>query len=328
MMWALMGVGMLFNAIQGNAQAAQAREMQQSQQAETQKMLKSMQAQQASMNETPFSQMMEIQTGLPEYPDENFNNLHNMQMGHVDARTAFAEQLDSDLQSAKTAFFEGNHYETQLGADGRPRVATDENGQPKVKLGAENQESKLARATFESERKAETQDRHLAQKEQFLNKERENFKEFLAMNREQMHNPYVHGELQKMVVASRKKSLDLQQKQEDEMWRVDMPPSEEIAAKLDSGLKQLHQMDQQHLKAEEESPDAKALAEHDQQVAAILYDHKQRAQQEKANSEADFMMDPRKMMAAAQTRKQPKDIGQSLPSYLTNAMYELGVYSV
>ncbi|MBN9416860.1 MAG: hypothetical protein J0I12_15555, partial [Candidatus Eremiobacteraeota bacterium] len=79
MMWAVMGVGMLFNAIQQNSQAAQAREMQQSQQAEMQKMMKSMTSQQQSMNDTPFNNMLEIQTGLPEYPQENFSNLQDMQ---------------------------------------------------------------------------------------------------------------------------------------------------------------------------------------------------------------------------------------------------------
>ncbi len=112
----------------------------------------------------------------------------------------------------------------------------------------------------------------------------------------------------------------------DERWRVDLPPDEKIAAKLDSGLKQLRDMDQEHVEAEENSPDAKELMEHDQKVAAILYDHKKNAQQEK--SDENFTMDPRKMMAAAQQRREPKDVGQSLPSYLTNAMYELGVYSV
>lgn len=326
MMWAMMGVGMLFNAIQGNSQAAQMREMQASQQAEMQKMTKSMQQQQAAMNETPFSSMLQIQTGLPEYPEENFSNLQNMQLGHMDARQAFTEQLDNDLQTAKTAFFQDNHYETELGADGRHKVAQGDEGKPNVKPGAEGQDQKLARLTFEGEKKAELTEKHTAQKEQFINKERENFKEFLAMNRERMENPYVHGELQKMVVATKKKSLDLQQNHEDERWRVDLPPDEKIAARLDSGLKQLRDMDQEHVEAEENSPDAKELMEHDQKVAAILYDHKKNAQQEK--SDENFTMDPRKMMAAAQQRREPKDVGQSLPSYLTNAMYELGVYSV
>lgn len=326
MMWAMMGVGMLFNAIQGNSQAAQMREMQASQQAEMQKMMKSMQQQQQAMNETSFSNMLQIQTGLPEYPEENFTNLQNMQLGHADARQAFTEQLESDLQSAKTAFFQDHHYETKLGAEGRQEVAQNEQGQPNVKQGAENQDQKVARLTFEGEKKTELNDKHTTQKEQFLNKERENFKEFLAQNRERLENPYVQGELQKMVVASKKKSLDLQQRHEDERWRVDMPPDEKIAAKLDAGLKRLHDMDREHLQAEEDSPDAKELMEHDQKVASILYDHKKNAQAERA--EENFTMDPRKMMAAAQQRRQPKDVGESLPSYLTNAMYELGVYSV
>lgn len=326
MLWAVMGVGMLFNALQQNKQAAQQREMTQALQAENQRMMASMQESQASMNDCSFAQMAQIQTGLPDYPEENFSNLADMQSGHADARQAFTEQLDSDLQQAKTAFFDENHYDTKLGADGKHEVACGEDGKPLVKQGKESPENKVARLGFESEKKADLQDKQATAKEQFIQKERENFKEFLAMNREQLGNPYVQGELQKMVVASRKKSLDLQQGQEDERWRVDMPPSEEIAAKIDGGLKQLHDMDQKHLQAEEESPDAQALIEHDQKVAAVLYDHKQRAQQERA--EDNFSMDPRKMMAVAQQRSKPKDVGEVLPSYLTNALYEMNIYSV
>lgn len=327
MMWAMMGIGMLFNAIQGAGQRNQMNEMMQAQQAENAKMMKSMQSQQAAMQETSFTNMLQIQTGLPEYPEENFNNLQEMQMGHLDARQAFTDQLSNDLQSAKTAFFETNHYDTKLGADGRHEVAQNEEGKPNVKDGKENGDQKLARMTFEGQKKAELTDKHTAQKETFISKERENFKEFLAMNRDQLQNPAIQGELQRLVVNTKKKSLELQQNQEDERWRVDMPPSEEIAMRLDTGLKQLRQLDQKHLQAEEDSPDAKALAEHDQQVAAILYDKRRDAQQEK-NNDNEFMMDPRKMMAVAQQRRQPKDVGEALPSYLTNAMYELGVYTV
>jgi hypothetical protein len=326
MLWAIMGVGMLFNAIQQNSQNAQMREMQQAQQAETKRMMKSLSAQRESMADNNMADMLHMQTGLPEFPQENFSNLQNLQLGHADARQAFASQLDSDLQSAKTAFFENNHYETRFGADGRQEVAT-ENGKPLVKDGPETADKKTVRLGYESNLKSELNDKHSSQKEQFLNKERENFKEFLAMNREQLNNPYVQNELQRMVVNTKKKSLELQQNQEDERWRVDMPPSEEIAAKLDSGLKQLREMDQKHVQEEENSPDAQALVEHDQQVAAVLYDRKQQARQEKERNN-DFMMDPRRMMAAVAQRSQPIDVGQALPSYLSNAMYDLGVYTV
>lgn len=326
MLWAVMGVGMLFNAIKGNQQAAQMREMQQAQQAQNQAMLKSMQAQQRAMNESPFASMLQIQTGLPDYPEQSFANLQNMQSQHMDARQTFVQSLDQELQQAKTAFFEEKHYDTKLGADGKREVATREDGKPVVKQGPETPETKLPRLAFEGQKKSELQDLHNQQKDSFLAKERESFKEFLAQNREQLGNPYVQGELQRMVVNTRKKSLELQQSQEDDRFRVDMPPSEEIAAKIDNGMKKLHDLDRQHVEAEENSEDAKELMEHDQQVAAILYEEKQKAQQEK--NDGDFLLDPRKMMAAAQQRNQPRDVGQVLPSYLTNAMYDLGIYSV
>lgn len=324
MIWAVMGVGMLVNAIQGNAQAAQQREMNQAQQAESARMMKQMQQQQVAMNENPFQNLLDIQTGLPDYPEENFANLQEMQLGHADARQAFTDELGADLQSAKVAFYDENHLETKVAEDGSHEVALGPDGKPVPKFGGENSDQKMARLTLEGKQKSETADKHSAQKDQFLAKEKENFKEFLAQNREQLNNPYVHGELQRMVVNTKKKSLDLQQNQEDERWRLDAPPDDSIGAKLDAKLADLHDMDRRHLEAEEQSPDAQALMEHDQKVAAILDGHKQKARDEEADE--DYMMDPRKMMAAASNRSKPKDLGQQLPAYLSNAMYEMGIY--
>jgi hypothetical protein len=100
-----------------------------------------------------------------------------------------------------------------------------------------------------------------------------------------------------------------------------------MAAKVETGLQQMREMDAQHLAAEESSPDMKALMDHDQKVAAILSDQRDLASQGKADEE--FLKDPRKQMAAAATQtKVTRDVGEVLPGYLTNALYDLGVYQV
>ncbi|CAN0239935.1 unnamed protein product [Phaeothamnion confervicola] len=250
-----------------------------------------------------------------------------MQTSQAEKRNSYGSQLGSDLQDMKNEFFAENHYDTENAADGKARVSVNDQGQPKPVPGAETNDQKLARKEFEATEKAQLADKHAEQKESFLKDERQSMKEFLAQNKDNLDNPAVHAELQKMVVSSKKKALQLQQSQEEERMKVDMPPDQKIALKMQEGMNGLHQMDQDHIRAEEESPDAQAIMEHDQKVAAILGERKEQARQEKKDEE--FLVDPRKMLAAKQNAgNAPVDPGDHVPAYLAAHLYDLGIYSV
>lgn len=330
MMPILMGVGLLINtvqALQGQGEMNQMKSEMESQNAAMMKSLKETGGFSFAKKGAEVKSTINWDFQAPAFPDKNYKNVQQMQMGHVQERQEATQRLQKEVADMKKEFFGSNHYQTKPGADGKPQVATNEQGQPLLGKGAENADQKLARLQFDNARKTELADRQADQREKFVTSERTSVKEFLAQNKEQLANPYVQGELQKMVVDTKKKALQIAQNHEDERWKVDLPPVAEMAAKVEGGLQQVREMDAQHLQAEENSPDMKALMEHDQQVAAILTEQKDLAQSSKPDEE--FLKDPRKQMAAAATQtKVTRDVGEVLPGYLTTALYDLGVYQV
>jgi hypothetical protein len=325
----LMGVGLLIQTIQGVVANQQANQMR----AQHDAQLANMMRQSANTAQTQNLQKKEpskthnfIHFDAPEFPEQNFKNLQEAQLGQAQKRNDTVQNLQQDLQKMKSEFLADHHYETEKAPDGKTKVTTDADGQPVVKKGPENNDSRLARLDFESTKKSALQEQHRDKHESFVSGEKQKFTEFLTQNRDHLNNPAIHGELQRMVVDSKKKALQLQQNQEDERWRVDMPPSEKIAHRLGQGINDLHTMDKEHMKFEEESPDAKELMNHDQKVAAILGEKRDEARQDK--KEESFLMDPRKMAQRANSDHAPRDVGDSLPGYLTSSMYELGIYAV
>ena len=326
-LWAIQGVGLLINTIQSFQQANQMKQMQREGEADFRQM-------QAQFGPSKTDKPMGAQTKSifnfehPPFPEDNFRNLQESQMGQAKNRQVASNSLHQDLQDMKNSFFEENHYETERSPEGKPRVATDEQGRPQVAKGAESPDQKMARMELETQAKAGLAEKHADQKETFLKEEKQTLQEFLAKNKDHLDNPTVHDELQKMVVTSKKKALQLQQNHEDERLRVDMPPEHKMALRLEHGTRELRKMDEENVKFEEESPDAKAIMEHDHKVAAILGEQKEKARQDR--KEDEFLnMDPRKMMAArAQQNQGPKDVGDHLPAYLAAHLYDVGVYSV
>lgn len=325
-MWMMMGVGMLVQTLQGAAANQQMAQMRAQHDAQMMRQAMLNQNQQTLQRKDPPKSHSLFTFEGPKFPDENYKNLQDMQMNQAQKRTNCCQQLQNDLQDMKTQFFQENHLQTEVGPDGKPKVKCDDNGQPLVGKGPETAEGRLARTEFEGKRKSELTDQQCNTRDKFMKEEKQKFSEFLTQNREHLHNPAVHGELQKMVVDSKKKALNIQQSQEDERWRVDMPPDEKIAHRLNQGINDLHTMDKEHVKAEQDSPDAKELMEYDKKIAAIFGEKRDQARQEKEQD--NFLMDPRKMMAQRASSVGPKDVGEHLPGYLTASMYEMGIYTV
>lgn len=325
-MWAVMGIGLLINTIQGAQQSSQMRAQIAQMQQRTDAMGKSLRSDSALLqHKSPeVKSMVSFDFDAPDFPKQNFDNLQKMQMNHLGERNQMQQNLQQELGSMKEQFFKENHYETRFGSQGKPEVVLKDDGQPQVQKGPEGPEQRLAREGYESSKKAELANKHADQQETFTKKETQNMKQFLAQNANALGDPVRQGELQKMIVESKKKALKLQQDQEDERWKVDLPPSVEIHQKADEALAQFREMEERHAMAEENSEDVQALMAYDQKVAAVLAEKKEeiRAQRQQDN----FLMDPRKMMA--QVAAPPADFSQQLPGYLTNALFEMGIYSV
>jgi hypothetical protein len=260
----------------------------------------------------------------PPFPEQNFQNLQKLQQEHYQQRQAFTENLQQQLAQMKEEFFAENHYQTKPGPDGKPQVALNDQGKPIIEKGPENAEQRVAREQFESARKQELGDRQAAQKDSFLKQEKQNIQQFLAQNHNNLADPSVQAQLQQMVAATQKRALGLQNKHEDERWKVDLP-TEEMVAFVDGQMDQFRQMQEEQAAREEASPDMRALMEHQQQVAAILAEQKDIARRQQEDD--SFLLDPRKRMAALQQPREV-DLGRVLPGYLANSLYNMGIYDV
>lgn len=260
----------------------------------------------------------------PPYPEQAHQNLQRMQEEHQMQRNQFGANLRQQVDDMKQEFFANNHYETRPGPDGKPQVALNEHGQPNVQKGPETAEHREARQAFEGDKRAALTQRQTAEKDSFLQDQRQNVQQFLAQNGAALENPAVQAQLQQLIVTTQKKAFQLQQNHEDERWKDDLPPDSEIAATVDNGLAQMRTMEQQQAQAEESSKDMKEMMEHEQTLAAMLGEQKELARSQKEDN--SFLQDPRKMMASA--GQVNPDFSQVLPGYLTNALYNMEIYEI
>lgn len=325
--WAALGVGMLVNTVGGmigggGPSRADAMRQHDASMKSLRNTLNQTTGMVTQRRESPVQSRFSFDFEPPPFPQQSFDNLQQMQQQHGQQRQAFTDQLKQQVAQAKEQFFAENHYETADGPDGKPKVQVGEDGQPQVRQGAENPTQKVAREEYEGGKRQQLADQQTTQKDAFLNKERQDVQRFLADNQNNLANPQVQAELTRMVVGTQKRAFGLQQQHEDERWKVDLPPHEETVAMVDDNLAQLRQMEKDHAKAEEQSQDMQSIMDHEQKVAALLGEQKMVAQQQKA--EEAFLKDPRQAFAALQA---PPDFAEVLPSYLTNALYNMGIYS-
>lgn len=330
MMWAVMGIGMLINTIQGAKMRGQAsrRGAALSQQmnqlkAEIDRTGKSLSGSKDNFKPRSLSRGPSFSIHV-DYPDEAYKNLNKMQNKHLGERKKLTGTMRKDLSQMKDDFFKNNHYDTELGAKGEGTVRKGPDGKPRVKVGAESPQHAKARQLFESGQRLKLTNKHNVQMEQLTKQEAGKARRFLSDNASLLGDAGVQQELQKMIVSGKKKALKLQQDQEEERWRTDMPPSKEIQEAVGVGLQEVRQMESRHVAAEENSPDHQILLDFEQQFAAQMADERARAAAMK--DEKQFLMDPRKMMQRAKSGPPKKRFDEVLPGYLTASLLQLGIY--
>lgn len=327
MFWAAIGVGMLINTVGGMVGGGPSRASMQRTHEQSMRSLRE------TLNDTSklitSRQQPQVQSRFsfdfepPPFPQKNFENLQQMQQGHAAQRQAQTDAMKNQVAQMKDRFFAENHYETAEGPDGKQHVQTDQEGRPQVAKGPETPQQKLVREEFDAGRRQQLSERQDVQKDAFLGKEKQDVQKFLAQHQDNLTSPQVQAELTRMMLDTQKRAFGLQQQHEDERWKVDLPPSEEMALAIEADLAELRQMEREQAAREEQSPDMLALMQHEQDVAILLGEQKQVAQRQRL--EENFLMDPRKAMASASP---PVDFGEVLPSYLSNSLYNMGIYTV
>lgn len=325
MMWAVMGIGMLINTIQGASQvrqqSAQMNQLAQQNMAAANKL-------KAGMNNGLNLKGGGIMGGPSmsihvDYPERAFKSLHDLQTGNLSERMGLESSLRKDFGELKNKFFKDHHYKTEFGAQGKGELVLNDHGKPQVMKGGENGDQRAVREHFEAQNRLALANKHAEQMDAFTKAEAEKCKSFLQNNQAHLTDPGVQSELQKMIVAGKKKSLKLQQEQDDERWKADMP--EEIQGEMQMGLQDLRNMEQRHVESEEKSPAHQEILDYNQEYAAACAD--QRAALAAKKSDQNFLMDPRKMMAMASAPPQPR-FDEVLPGHLTEQLFQMGIYQV
>lgn len=326
-MWAVQGIGLLINTIQGIAQKQQ-------QTAQLAKMQAQTMAQAAKLK-AGMDKGLNIKGGgimggpstslYVDFPDKAYNSFHDLQQNNLSERMGLESSMRGDLGKAKDGFFKDSHYKTEFGSQGSGKVVLGADGKPEVMRGAETDAQRAVREGFEAQNRKELANKHASQVDKFTQSEAEKCKNFLRDNISMLNDPGVHSELQKMIVAGKKKSLKLQQDQEEERWRIDMPPTDEIQGQVEMGMSQLRDMGERHLRSEETSPDQAEILQYNQEFARAAAEERGKIEEVKADS--NFLLDPRKMMAMA-TKPEEKRFDQVLPGHLTESLFQMGVYSV
>lgn len=331
MIWAVMGIGMLINTIQGAKMRGQANR----QGAALQQQMNNLKQEMSRTNKTLGGGLdnfkpRSISRGPSfsihvDYPEEAYKNLNDLQNKNLSERIGLEKNLRSDFNKVKDEFFKQNHYDTEFGAKGKGRVLTGKDGKPLVKSGAESPQQKMIRQHFESAQRLSLTDRHGAQLESLAKQEAGKVKGYLSENAALLGDAGVQQELQKMIVDGKKKTLKLQQDQDEERWRTDMPPTKEIQEAVGVGLQEVRQMEARHVESEETSPDQQIILDFEKDFAAQMADERARAAARR--DEDKFLMDPRKIMQRSKKGPPTKRFDEVLPGYLTTNLFEMGIYS-
>lgn len=326
-MWAVQGIGLLINTIQGMSaqrqQQAQLNQMAQQNMAQANKLKASMNN---GLNIKPGGIMAGPSMSIHvDYPEKAFSNLHNMQTGNLAEKMGLDSKMSKQFGEMKDNFFKENHYKTEFGSQGKGTVVVDDAGKPQVMKGAENTDQRAIRENFEAQNRLALANKHSSAMDAFTRGEAEKCRNFLQNNQAHLNDPGIQSEMQKMIVDGKKKSLKLQQDHEEERWRAEMPPSEEIQTQVELGMTTKREMEQRHVAMEENSPDHQQILDYNREYAAACAEERNIISAKK--SDDNFLLDPRKMMAMTSAPPQQR-FDEVLPGHLTESLFQLGVYQV
>lgn len=266
---------------------------------------------------------VELDDEAPPFPNDAADRLNDRQQKNADVRQTFLDDTRSELEEMKTGFFEDHHLETEQTPEGKERVALGEDGRPKPQPGKETPPQRVARETFERTGKEQLKQEHTTQRESFVKEERQQLTTFLQNHKPDLANPAVQSELQKMIMLSHKKAHGMQRKQEEEDLKFDLYSPEQVAH-AEKKIGDLRQMEERHAAEEDSSPEAQELMNHQQDLAELLRQKREEARQT-AMEEAFLKGKPKFPTLSGDDEV---DLATVLPPYLSNALYNMGIYEV
>jgi hypothetical protein len=264
-----------------------------------------------------------LHLSTPAFPEHAAHELTTLQQQNAQERNDLISDTKQELADKKQALFEEHHLETKVTPQGKHEVVVDDQGKPKLQKGPEAPHQREARETFEADTKTQIDEKHATQRQDFVQEQKHEMTQFLQENKPDLGNPAVQGELQKMVMQSHKKALLLGREQDAEHLKAGLYTADQHET-ADAGLAALHQLEDKHAQQEDSSPAAQQLLAHHQDTAEVLRQRRDEARQEE---QANLFLKGRPNFAASPAN-QETDVAKVLPAHLSNALYQLGIYTV
>ena len=258
---------------------------------------------------------------LPEYPEAAFERLNKMMEDNKQTRDSASQKLNRQLSDMKEKFFESYSYKTEKGEDGKPRVAKDEQGRPQLQQGKETFEQRIARQDHEASVSKSYSEYYNGVKENFLANEKQQIMQFLQNHRNELNNPTVQQELQKMLAESEKKAQKLKREIDSQMLELDLP-DEEMRKFAREEKKKLDKMEDDHKKMEDSSAEAHELIMYQDQMNALALEEKKKLKE--ASNDEVFLRKPEDFLKPPA----PPTLSELLPPYLVSALYNMGIYAI
>ena len=258
---------------------------------------------------------------LPEYPEAAFEKLNKMMQDNKDTRNSANQKFNRQLSEMKEKFFENYSYKTEKGEDGKPRLAKDEQGRPQLQQGKETFEQRVARQQHEASVSKSYSEYYNGVKENFLANEKQQIMQFLQTHRNELNNPTIQQELQKMLAESEKKAQKLKREIDSNMLELDLP-DEEMRKFAREEKKKLYKMEDEHKKMEDSSAEAHELIMYQDQMNALAIEEKKKLKE--ASDDEVFIRKPEDLLKPPA----PPSLSELLPPYLVSALYNMGIYAI
>ncbi len=258
----------------------------------------------------------------PKFPETAFERLNNLMNSNQMLRNEANKNFGRKLTDMKDKFFESYGYKTEQGADGKPKLALDQQGRPQLTHGKENFQQKIARQEYEENSRQTYSEYHSTIKETFLSGEKQKIQQFLQAHRNELSNPAIQQELQNMLAETEKKALKLKRDLNDQILQLDLP-TEEMREVARNESKKLQEMEDEHKKMEDSTEEAHELIMYQEEMNAFALEEKQKIHSPE-NSEAFLSLNGNNMLKGPSA----PTLAELLPPYLVNSLYNLGIYSI
>ncbi len=176
----------------------------------------------------------------------------------------------------------------------------------------------------EDDKKTTLTAKHSDQTQQFMADEKSNIQQFVAQNKPDLANPAVQQQLHNMLMESQKRALNLTTEQEREMLKHDAY-TPEMETNVDNYIDNKSRLRDEQARKEEDSEDAAALYQHQQDLAMVLQQKKDELNESAMQS--SFLKGPPRFGGNG-NGSGTVDVANVLPPYLSQALYGMGIYQV